>query len=185
VQDRLLAHAAMRAMPMADFQRSLHLLESRYLYHEAHGGIVLSHHIPARDEAGRLMPCFVIASREPGMAAICHLEIRVQFRAPERPPLCLKQQLLVTDGPSLCTPAGLSVDNLQEISSFELLCGGEVLAVLPVRPTPVATFTTEGGFRGSEEYDWTPFAEEELLDRLQRLMVTFQEEKTLDSSSPA
>jgi hypothetical protein len=182
--DRSLALATIRSVPMAALHRSLRLLESRYLFQESHGGIVLSHHLPPREGAGRLMPCFLITSKEPGLAAICSLEVRVQFREPERPPLYLHQDVLVTDGPSLCIPATVSMDNLQEICSFELLCGEEVLAVLPVRPTPVASFTTEGGFKGLEEYDWTPFTEEELVDRLQRLMVTFQEEKTLDSSSP-
>jgi hypothetical protein len=184
LQDRLLAHTTIRAIPMAAFQRSLHVLESRYLYQESQGGIVLSHHLPAREGTSRLMPCFLIASREPGMAALCPIEVRVLFRDTERAPVHVQQNVLVTDGPSLCLPASVSIDNLQEICSFELLCGGEVLAVLPVRPTPVATFTTEGSFRGSEEYEWTPFTEEELVDRLQRLMVTLQEEKKLDSSSP-
>ena len=38
--------------------------------------------------------------------------------------------------------------------------------VLSVNLTPAATFTSEGGFRASEDYPWTPVNEEEMLVRL-------------------
>jgi hypothetical protein len=52
-----------------------------------------------------------------------------------------------------------------------------MLGSLSVNPTPAATFTCEGGFVPSEEYDWTPFTEEELVERLQSLMLVGREEK--------
>jgi hypothetical protein len=42
----------------------------------------------------------------------------------------------------------------------------------------VAAFTSEGGFRPAGDFDWTPFSEEELVDRLEKLMETNKEEKS-------
>jgi hypothetical protein len=92
-----------------------------------------------------------------------------------RQPLVLHREVVVVDGPSLCAPAGAVLDNYQEIRAFELYCEGRLLGVLAVSPTPVATFTSEGGFRASEDYPWTSLNEEELLDRLQKLMEANQE----------
>lgn len=45
----------------------------------------------------------------------------------------------------------------------------------------MASFTNEGGFKSLEEYEWTPFSENELLDRLQKLMAPAHEEDILQS----
>jgi hypothetical protein len=181
---RPVGHAEIRGVSQTALQRSLYLIEARYVYEESQGNVVLSHFLPARDGLSRVRPCFHLASSEPGMAALCLLEIRVQFRDPKRPPLVYEREVLVTDGPSVCTLPAPEARDIQEVRAFELLSQGRMIGVLTVRPTPVAHFTDEGGFRQPEDYDWTPFSEEELVDRLQRLMPAGHEEKALDSGSP-
>jgi hypothetical protein len=178
--DRLLAHAGIRVISPAAFQQSLYLAEGRFLSQGKQGRATLfRHHLLTSDDTNDLRPCFLIASREPGMAGLCALDVRVQFRDPNRRPLICKQHMLLTDRPSLLVPlfekegGALSVvPDFQQIRSFELLSKGEILGTLSVSPTPVAVFTTEGGFRASADFDWTPFTEEELFDRLEKLMET-------------
>jgi hypothetical protein len=170
--ERLLAHAEIRVVSAAAFQQSLYLAEGRFLSQGKQGGPTLfRHHLLARDDTSGLRPCFLIASREPGMAGLGALEIRVQFRDPNRRPLVCKQEMLLTDRPSLCIPRTVPfLTDFQQIRSFELLSKGHLLGTLPVSPTPVAAFTGEGGFHAPADFDWTPFTEEELFDRLEKLM---------------
>jgi hypothetical protein len=45
-----------------------------------------------------------------------------------------------------------------------------VLGVLPLSPVPTATFTAEGGYKPPPEFTWSASAEDELSERLARLM---------------
>ena len=47
---------------------------------------------------------------------------------------------------------------------------GRSLGVLSLRPGPEATFTNEGGFKPPPDYTWSAAAEEEMNDRLGRLL---------------
>jgi hypothetical protein len=42
--------------------------------------------------------------------------------------------------------------------------------LLSTSPAPTANFTSEGGFKTPEDYGWSLAAEEELADRLGKLM---------------
>jgi hypothetical protein len=176
--DRVLAHAEIRVISTAAFQQSLYLAEGRFLSRGKQSGATLfRHHLLAHADTNALRPCFLVASREPGMAGLCALDVRVQFRDPGRRPLVYRQEMLLTDRPSLCIPSlekadGPLLTDFEQIRSFELLSKGRILGTLPVSPTPVAAFTGEGGFRAATDFDWTPFTEEELLDRLEKLMET-------------
>ena len=175
VRDQLLASSEIRGISPMALEQSLYLVDAYYLYETDDGTVVCSHHLPPRDELRRLRPCFLVASREPGMAALCPLQVRVQFRDPERPPLVLDQEVLVTDGPSRCLPELPGVADCREVRAFELVSQGTVLGILRVSRTPAASFTGEGGFFPSEDYDWTAHTEEELVDRIQKLMLVGQE----------
>jgi hypothetical protein len=182
LRNQVLNHSYVRAVSRAALEQSLYVVDAYYVYHNPDGRLLSSHHLPAREGVHYLRPCFLIASREPGIAALCPLEVRMQFRDPSRPPVRLAQEVLVTDGPSRCLPCeGATVEDCHDIRSFELLNAGRVVGSLPVNPTPAAIFTGEGGFIPSEEYDWTPLTEEELVERLQRLMLVGREESSLRS----
>jgi hypothetical protein len=87
-----------------------------------------------------------------------------------RPPLLLEQQVLVTDGPTMVAPGTLDATDLQQVSGFELSVRGQVMGILSLCPAPCATFTPEGGFKPAHEFSWTTAAEEEMNERLNRLM---------------
>ena len=76
----------------------------------------------------------------------------------------------VTDGPTPVAPGLLPMSELKHASAFELRVKGRVLGVLPLSPVPTATFTAEGGYKPPPEFTWTAAAEDELSERLARLM---------------
>jgi hypothetical protein len=47
---------------------------------------------------------------------------------------------------------------------------GRSLCLLPLSPAPAAGFTGEGGFKAPPEYTWSHAADEELNERLSRLL---------------
>ena len=61
------------------------------------------------------------------------------------------------------------MDELSQVTSFELSLRGETLGVLPMCPAPIASFTAEGGFKPPADFSWSAAAEEELAERLNRL----------------
>ncbi len=170
VAERPLGQTEIRAISPETFRQSLYLVESRCLSGgKGEPGRVNSRR-PANGDNRGLRPCFLVASREPGVAGLCPLEIRVRFRHSASRPVLLHQDVLVTDGPSPCLPDQAFEDD-PPVSAFELFHEDEVLGVLTVSPAPAASFTSEGGFRGLEEYSWTRHTEEELMSRLQKLMA--------------
>jgi len=172
--DRLLAHGELRVISPATFQQSLYLADARFLspgrQRPAAGRVGKPSHGLAREDSNGLRPCFTIASREPGVAGLCALEVGVQFCDPNRRPLLGNQEILATDKPARFAPDLTAVDDFRQVRAYELRSNGQLLGTLPVRPTPVAAFTSEGGFHAAGDFDWSPFAEEELADRLEKLM---------------
>jgi hypothetical protein len=55
------------------------------------------------------------------------------------------------------------------VVGFELRLKDHRLGYLPLSTVPRATFNSEGGFQPAPDFIWTPSAEEELTERLNRL----------------
>jgi hypothetical protein len=164
VAERVLARSEFRVISRQAFRQSLYLPDGGRGAEEAAG--------PAADLSGAVFgghPRFRVASREPGLAAVCPLDVRVHFQDPDRPPVTLTQEVLVTDVPSLCLPAQVDVGGDAAVEAFELFSVGRYLGRVLWVATPAATFNGEGGFRASPDFDWTPTAEAELNERLSRL----------------
>jgi hypothetical protein len=170
VKHRELAQASVQALTPVSFQRSLYLVESHYQYEDSYGVTITSHHLPVHPERHRIRISFLVASREPGVAALCPLEVRMQLRDGSRRTLLLENEMLVTDGPTTCVTAPIAGEDFQQTRSFELLSQGRLLGVLSACHTPAATFTSEGGFHLSPDCEGVRFSEEELVDRLKKLM---------------
>ena len=47
---------------------------------------------------------------------------------------------------------------------------GASIGVLPMSPVPIASFTNEGGFKQPGEFTWSAAADEELNERLGKLL---------------
>jgi hypothetical protein len=85
-------------------------------------------------------------------------------------PSSLEQELLVTDGPTRFAPGSLGASDLAQVSGFELRMKETTLGMLSLSPAPAASFTAEGGFKPPCDFNWSPTAEEELNERLSRLL---------------
>ena len=160
-----------RAISKRHFQRSLRISDTHFLVQKAKGSVSLARQLPPLEEVRQAVPCFLVSSREPGMAGLCRLEIRA-LMAPgsgQEPP-ALAQEVLITDGPTRFAPGALGAADLAQVNGFELRLQDTSLGMLSLSPAPTATFTSEGGFKPPCDFNWSPTAEEELNERLTRLL---------------
>jgi hypothetical protein len=166
--DYPLASQRIRGISQRAFQRSLRISDTRFVV-QADGGMRLVRQMPA-DPGTQVGPCFLVSSGEPGMAGLCRLQVTAQVAGAVQPPLLLEQQVLITDGPSMVAPGTLDPADLHQVSGFELSVRGQSLGVLALAPAPSASFTSEGGFKPPSDFNWSPAAEEEMNERLNRLL---------------
>lgn len=168
--DRPLLTQQVRAVSPRHFRRSLRVADSRFLVEQSKGRAKVCRQLPPLDEVVRAGPCFLVTSLEPGMAGLAHFEVHAQVAGTVRPPEVFDQQVLITDGPTIVAPGTLDAPDLAQVTGFELRLKGESLGVASTSPIPAAAFTGEGGFRPAPEFGWTHAAEEELAERLNRLL---------------
>jgi hypothetical protein len=166
---RELATTRLRAVTPRAFRESLRVSDTRFGVVTTAGDFRVVRQMPTEGVA-RAGPCFFVASREPGMAGRADFEIGVQVPGVDRSPTVLEQSVLITDGPTPVAPGLIPMSELKHASAFELRLKGRVLGVLPLSPVPTATFTAEGGYKPPPEFTWSAAAEDELSERLARLM---------------
>jgi hypothetical protein len=167
-----LATQRIRAISKRHFQRSLRVTDSHFLIETVKGSVGLVRQLPPLEELKRVVPCFLVSSREPGMAGVCRLQVRAVMNPGAEQPAsaALEQDLLVTDGPTRFAPGSLLAADLAHVTGFELRLGSSTLGSLSLAPAPTASFTSEGGFKPAGDFSWSPSAEEELNERLTRLL---------------
>jgi len=170
VADRVLATQRLRAISQKTFQRSLRVSDTRFVVETPKEGLGVRRQVPVLGEVDRVGPCFLVSSAEPGMAGVCTLQVHAQVPGAVRPPLLLEQAVLVSDGPTVFAPGTVDAADLGQVTTFELRLKGTVLGVLSLCPVPTASFTSEGGFKPPTEFSWSASAEDELTERLTRLM---------------
>jgi len=170
--ENVLATHRIRSISTRAFQRSLRVVDTRFVLGWAKGNVSLARQVPPgeKEKPARVGPCFLVCSREPGMAGLCELQVRAQVPGSVQPPLLMEQTVLITDGPTAFAPGTLDTNEIGQISGFELWLKGQPLGVLSLCPAPTATFTAEGGFKAPHDFAWSPAAEEELTERLNRLI---------------
>jgi hypothetical protein len=166
-----LASQRIRAISTRHFQRSLRVSDARFILRWPKGDVTLARQVPPTETRPvRVGPCFLVSSREPGMAGLCLLQVRAQVPGAVQPPLLLEQMALITDGPTTFAPGTLDMTDVAQVTAFELCLKGQALGVLSMCPAPTATFTSEGGFKPPHDFAWSAAAEEELNERLNRLI---------------
>jgi hypothetical protein len=168
--DKPLATQQVRAISQRHFLRSLRLSDTRFVIQATKTGMSLARNLPPLNGAERVGPCFLVSSREAGMAGLATLRVRAQVAGAVQPPLLQEQEVLITDGPTVVAPGTLDIADLAQVSAFELSYKGGMLGVLSLCPAPTASFTSEGGFKTPNEFTWTAAADEELNERLSRLL---------------
>ncbi len=151
------------------FIDSLRVSDAWFIAADKAGNVKVTRHPPPPGEAARVGPCFLLASREPGAAGLLTLQVAALGTSSPQPPV-LEQHVLVTDGPTVCAPGLLDVAELAGLTGFELRHRGRVLGVLSVSPVPAASFNAEGAFKPPPDFAWSNTAEDELAERLSKLM---------------
>jgi hypothetical protein len=160
-----------RGITQARFRRSLRVSDTRFVVQSKSGGEMrVSRQLPPVELLARGGPCFLISSAEKGMAGICRLQAVSQVHSTDPVPAALEQEVLITDGPTMFAPGTIDAADLARLTGFELRCGRRALGVLSLRPAPTAMFNSEGGFKPVSDYTWSSAAEEEMNERLNRLL---------------
>jgi hypothetical protein len=77
---------------------------------------------------------------------------------------------LISDGPNPLAPGTLAAKDVDKGAAFELWCGKRCVGRLPLTTAPEAKFTGEGGFQLDDNFAWSPAAEVQLQDRLEKLL---------------
>jgi hypothetical protein len=170
IGDDVLATQKIKAISKGAFLRSLRISETRLVLQNARGEVKLDRQLVSREGLARIGPCFLVSSSEPGMAALCLLRVHAQFAGGFEPPLLLEQEILITDGPAPFVPGTLDASELTTMLAFELRAANRSLGILPLTPAPVAAFDAEGGFKAPPEYIWSTAAEDQLQERLAKLL---------------
>lgn len=168
VGERELSTASVRGIAVKTFTESLRVSDARFVVVDKAGVTRVAKQVPPGGEFARLGPCFLVASSEPGMAGLCHLSVNTTGDAGPTP--LTAQDLLVTDGPVVFAPGVVDAAALSRVSSFELRHAGKLLGAASLSPVPLATLTAEGGFKPPPDFTWSSVAEDELSERLGRLM---------------
>jgi hypothetical protein len=168
--NRSLATERLRAVSQKQFLRSLRVTDSRFIVQPLKGEAYLARQLPPLGELRRAGPCFLVSSLEAGMAGQVRFHIHVQVNGAVEPPLFFEHEAVVTDGPTVVAPGTLDIADLCRVAAFDLRVKGTSIGLLSTSPIPEANFTTEGGFKPAADFSWTAAADEELSERLNRLI---------------
>lgn len=172
---RELAAQKVRGITRKQFLRSLRISATRFVLQRG-DELSVVRSLPVRDGqldlngVVRLGPCFLVSSNEPGMAGLAMLHMHAQVNGAVRAPLVQEQEVLITDGPLPFIPGTLEVGDLEQVQHFALESPEGRLGLLPLSPAPLAHFNSEGGFTPSEEFVWSSAAEEQLNEKLSKLL---------------
>ena len=167
---REVASQRVQGIPAKRFESSLRVAETRFVVADKAGAVKVTKQPPAIGEWSRLGPCFLVASSEPGMAGVCRLQVYAMVPGETHPSLLMEQDVLVTDGPAVFAPGMVEVADLARVSGFELRHKGRVLGIASLSPVPTAALNAEGGFKAPADFTWSNAADDELSERLARLM---------------
>ena len=150
------------------FHASLQVLDSRFLVVDHAGHTRIQHQLPPLHEVSLIGPHFLIQG-DPGIAGVCRLTLYAV--SADAPAVRLADQdMLLTDAAQSLLPKLIEPQRLARCTGFELRHRSRVLASLSLSPVPRASLTAEGGFKPPPEFAWTAAAEEELNERMQRLL---------------
>ncbi len=152
------------------FAQSLRVSDTRFVATDHTGIVRVLRQPPAAGKGVRFGPCFVIASRESGAAGLVELSAVAVTTGGEATATAFKQAVLITDGLTAFAPGMVEHEELTGATGFELRQKARVLSLLSFRPVPAAATDAEGAFRPPPEFAWSNAAEDELADRLIKLM---------------
>jgi hypothetical protein len=170
IDGQVLAVQGIKANTLSQFHRSLRISESRLVCQTSTGNVRLVRGKLSLQGVARVGPCFLISSGEVGIAACCRLSVCAQMANGSKSPVLLEEELLVTDGPTPFVPGTLAAREVAEMRAFEVFVGTRSLGIVPLTDAPVAAFDSEGGFKTVPQYSWSIAAEDQLQEKLAKLL---------------
>lgn len=170
--ERCLASLTLKGITKRHLLKSLRISSTRFFVQNDNGEVNILRFPPTSLEGiHRLGPCFLVCSSEPGLAGFCDLSVKVVMENRSASYELVPQSVYLSDGPSPYAPGTFAADDLANIRAFELYAEKQLLGTVSLAPVPIAEFNPEGGFQTStEEFPWSPAAEEQLNDRLRKLL---------------
>jgi hypothetical protein len=171
---RELCSQQVEALPARQFEQSLRVSDVRFVVGDKAGGVKVVKQPPPAGEASRVGPCFLVASSVPGMAGLCRLQVNAMVPGEGNGAVLMEEEVLVTDGPAVFAPGMVEAEDLARLSGFELRHKGRVLGIASLSPVPTAVLNAEGGFKPPADFAWSNAADDELSERLTRLMKGLQ-----------
>jgi hypothetical protein len=170
LDEHQLTSLKIKAISKRQFLRSLRVSTTRFVVQSGKNEVHLVRSLPPLNGLERVGPCFLVSSGEAGMAGMATLRVRARLEGGAMAPLLDEQEILLTDGPMPLCPGTVDVAELAHVKHFALESPAGTVGILPLAPVPSAGFTSEGGFRPVEDFAWSPAAEEQLNERLGRLL---------------
>jgi hypothetical protein len=169
VGSRELNRSRIHIISQKSFRQSLRVSDTRFVVLDQQGQWNLHRQLPPFSTIQRLGPCFLLSSQEAGAVGSCTLSVHAVGAGAFHSPLLFSQEMLLQDGLTLFVPGTIAASDLMGVVGFELRLKDDRLGYLPLSTVPRATFNSEGGFQPAPDFIWTPSAEEELTERLNRL----------------
>jgi hypothetical protein len=172
---RCLHTQPLRVVSKKALLRSLRISATRFVLHKENDTMQTVRSLPARDGQPLLdgitqvTPCFYVCSGEAGMAGIAPFTLRA-LAGDVITTLAITEDALVTDGPTPIVLGAVSAPALGNLKHFTLGTGDTILGNLPLVPAPKAEFNAEGGFAPLDDFLWSAAAEEQLNERLGKLL---------------
>jgi hypothetical protein len=172
---RCLHTQRIRTVSRKTLLRSLRISATRFCVTKDDGTTQIVRSLPARagqlllDGVAEVAPIFFVCSGEPGMAGLVPLALRALV-GDVLTTTAIEEEVLVTDGPTPVLLGVMPASELSRVKHFTLGCGDANLGNLAVVPAPNAEFNAEGGFAPLDDFLWTAAAEEQLNERLGKLL---------------
>ena len=173
--NRCLHTQRVRVVSKKTLLKSLRISATRFHVTSDNGSTQVVRALPTRD--GQVLldgivevaPVFFVCSGEAGMAGLVPLTLRALI-GDTITTEAIKEQMLVTDGPTPILLGVMAAKDLSGLKHFTLGCGNVSLGNLALLPAPSAAFNAEGGFAPLDDFLWSAAAEEQLDERLGKLL---------------
>lgn len=166
---RELAVTRLNSITPKELFESLRICDTRMMIFDDEGRFRVVKALPSEGVV-RAGPCFLLASRIVGLAAEVKLEVSLRVSGTGKSIPVFEQVCLVSDGPTPFAPGMLDIEELRNATSFELRIRNTLIGTMNMSAFPMAHLNGEGGFRSAPEFSWSTAADEELAERLEKLM---------------
>lgn len=170
VGEQSLGNFRVHAMGRPGMLRSLRLSATRIVLQRGDGDVEVVRALTDGVDYDRLAPCFWVSSFLAGLAGSCEFVLLAHSKGERSPVEIARQDFLVTDGPTPILMGTLAREAAAQMQHFELRVQNRSLGVVSLEAAPEARFDSEGGFQATEDFSWSSQAEEQLREKLGRLL---------------